>query len=113
MKSHASRPKQNYVRAQDVPTHKSISHQPETNYIQTPQKQKTRVSTRLEAGYSLNYKFWRRERDSNPRYLAVRLISSQVHSTTLPPLLIGSITAFECSEVEEYSRVFCNGKPHL
>ena len=29
---------------------------------------------------------WRRGRDSNPRNLAVRLISSQVHSTTLPPL---------------------------
>ena len=29
---------------------------------------------------------WRRGGDSNPRYLAVRLISSQVHSTTLPPL---------------------------
>ncbi len=29
---------------------------------------------------------WRRGRDSNPRYLAVRLISNQVHSTTLPPL---------------------------
>ena len=29
---------------------------------------------------------WRRGWDSNPRYLAVRLISSQVHSTTLPPL---------------------------
>jgi hypothetical protein len=31
--------------------------------------------------------FWRRGWDSNPRYLAVRLISSQVHSATLPPLL--------------------------
>ena len=30
---------------------------------------------------------WRRGWDSNPRYLAVRLISSQVHSATLPPLL--------------------------
>src|SRR5262249_45883886 len=29
---------------------------------------------------------WRRGWDSNPRYIAVRLISSQVHSTTLPPL---------------------------
>ena len=29
---------------------------------------------------------WRRGWDSNPRYLAVRLISSQVHSATLPPL---------------------------
>src|SRR5574343_324899 len=29
---------------------------------------------------------WRRGWDSNPRYLAVRLISNQVHSTTLPPL---------------------------
>ena len=40
-----------------------------------------------------------------------RLISSQVHSTTLPPLLIGSFTALECSEGKEYNRVFCNGKP--
>ena len=32
--------------------------------------------------------FWRRGWDSNPRYLAVRLISSQVHSTTLPPLQV-------------------------
>ena len=30
---------------------------------------------------------WRRGRDSNPRYLAAHLISSQAHSTTLPPLL--------------------------
>ena len=29
---------------------------------------------------------WRRGWDSNPRYLTVRLISSQVHSATLPPL---------------------------
>ena len=34
--------------------------------------------------------FWRRGWDSNPRYLAVRLISSQVHSTTLPPLQVGN-----------------------
>ena len=31
---------------------------------------------------------WRRGRDSNPRNLTVRLISSQVHSTTLPPLRV-------------------------
>ncbi len=31
---------------------------------------------------------WRRGWDSNPRYLSVRLISSQVHSTTLPPLRV-------------------------
>ena len=29
---------------------------------------------------------WRRGRDSNPRYLTAHLISSQAHSTTLPPL---------------------------
>ena len=29
---------------------------------------------------------WRRGRDSNPRYLAVHLISNQTQSTTLPPL---------------------------
>ena len=33
---------------------------------------------------------WRRGWDSNPRYLAVRLISSQVHSATLPPLRYSS-----------------------
>ena len=31
--------------------------------------------------------FWRRGRDSNPRNLAVHLISNQTQSTTLPPLL--------------------------
>ena len=35
--------------------------------------------------------YWRSGWDSNPRYLAVRLISSQVHSATLPPLLKGCI----------------------
>jgi hypothetical protein len=35
-------------------------------------------------------RFWRRGRDSNPRYaIHVRLISSQVHSTALPPLRRG------------------------
>ncbi len=29
---------------------------------------------------------WRRERDSNPRYLSVRRFSRPVHSTTLPSL---------------------------
>jgi hypothetical protein len=37
----------------------------------------------------------RRVRDSNPGYLAVRLISSQVHSTTLPTLLFVNPTGFE------------------
>src|ERR1035437_5024099 len=37
--------------------------------------------------------YWRRGWDSNPRYLAVRLISSQVQSTTLPPLRRGEILA--------------------
>lgn len=37
---------------------------------------------------SRGFVFWRRGWDSNPRYgETVRLISSQVHSTTLPPLL--------------------------
>ena len=36
------------------------------------------------------YVYWRRGWDSNPRYLAVRLISSQVHSATLPPLRYSS-----------------------
>ncbi len=35
----------------------------------------------------LRQNLWRRGWDSNPRYLAVRLISNQVHSATLPPLL--------------------------
>lgn len=39
-----------------------------------------------QANQSLGVWHWRRGWDSNPRYLAVRLISSQVHSTTLPPL---------------------------
>ena len=32
---------------------------------------------------------WRRERDSNPRYLAVQRFSRPPHSTTLPSLLLG------------------------
>ena len=36
---------------------------------------------------------WRRGRDSNPRLVAQRLISSQVQSTTLPPLRRGGILA--------------------
>ena len=39
--------------------------------------------TRLKENYA---KKWRRGRDSNPRSLAARLISSQLQSTTLPPL---------------------------
>ncbi len=31
---------------------------------------------------------WRRERDSNPRYLAVHSISNAAQSTTLPSLLV-------------------------
>tara|TARA_B100000674_G_scaffold28889_1_gene20331 strand:+ start:4919 stop:5080 length:162 start_codon:yes stop_codon:yes gene_type:complete len=31
----------------------------------------------------------RRERDSNPRYIAVRWFSRPVHSTTLPSLQVG------------------------
>ena len=40
--------------------------------------------------------FWRRGWDSNPRYLAVRLISSQVHSATLPPLQCGTTDSNSC-----------------
>ena len=36
-------------------------------------------------------KSWRRGRDSNPRNLAVHLISNQTQSTTLPPLLTRTI----------------------
>lgn len=37
---------------------------------------------------------WRRGWDSNPRYgVTVRLISSQVHSTTLPPLRVRRIAS--------------------
>lgn len=42
----------------------------------------------LDPSGSRGFVFWRRGWDSNPRYgETVRLISSQVHSTTLPPLL--------------------------
>ena len=44
---------------------------------------------------------WRRGWDSNPRYgETVRLISSQVHSTTLPPLhkLCDSVEALHYSQ---------------
>ncbi len=34
---------------------------------------------------------WRRGRDSNPRNLAVHLISNQTQSTTLPPLLTRTV----------------------
>ena len=44
------------------------------------------VKTGLKGPYFLAS--WRRGRDSNPRNLTVRLISSQVHSTTLPPLQV-------------------------
>jgi hypothetical protein len=46
----------------------------------------------------LRQNLWRRGWDSNPRYLAVRLISSQVHSATLPPLQCGKriLTAVDC-----------------
>src|SRR5574343_1790006 len=43
---------------------------------------------------------WRRGRDSNPRYLAVRLISNQVHSTTLPPLRGSEIIAQDMRWIE-------------
>ena len=46
----------------------------------TPENKKPQVNQLLRA------LFWRRGWDSNPRYLTVRLISSQVHSATLPPL---------------------------
>ena len=47
-------------------------------------KQRKKPTTNSVAGFL--YLAWRREWDSNPRYLAVRLISSQVHSATLPSL---------------------------
>ena len=37
---------------------------------------------------------WRRERDSNPRYLAVRRFSRPVYSTTLPSLLTNGSRRF-------------------
>jgi hypothetical protein len=43
--------------------------------------------------YTSRTRRWRRGWDSNPRYLAVRLISSQVHSTTLPPLHSSPVAA--------------------
>src|SRR3990167_7504188 len=63
---------------------------------------------------------WRRGRDSNPRYgVTVRLISSQVHSTTLPPLRSASTNSgahftsnlqfrAECSHAE-FKTTFANG----
>ncbi len=36
--------------------------------------------------------FWRRERDSNPRYLAANSFSRAARSTTLPPLHGDSIS---------------------
>lgn len=49
----------------------------------------------LDPSGSRGFVFWRRGWDSNPRYgETVRLISSQVHSTTLPPLLPCCFTAF-------------------
>ena len=40
--------------------------------------------------------FWRRERDSNPRYgETVRLISSQVQSTTLPSLRVSTTVFYQ------------------
>ncbi len=48
----------------------------------------TRRSPKLKrTPLRVSFLIWRRRRDSNPRYgSTVRLISSQVHSTTLPPL---------------------------
>src|SRR5574343_1767665 len=48
----------------------------------------------------LDVTMWRRGRDSNPRYLAVRLISNQVHSTTLPPLRGSEIIAQDMRWIE-------------
>ena len=49
---------------------------------------KTLTGVSKKADKEEQTKIWRRERDSNPRYLAVNLISSQAHSTTLPSLRI-------------------------
>ena len=40
----------------------------------------------------------------------VRLISSQVHSTTLPPLLIWSFCRMGCSKAKNYSRTLLDSK---
>jgi hypothetical protein len=64
------------------------------------------------AGFFIEY--WRRGWDSNPRYgKTVRLISSQVHSTTLPPLLDTAFAMVEYREAKNYIRVFDDGKPSL
>ena len=63
--------------------------------ISDHRKQKSPVNTGLTGHFGVYVGLgktnpWRRGWDSNPRYLAVRLISSQVHSATLPPLLCRS-----------------------
>ncbi len=100
--------------ARTISTHiKNTKSQFESKHMQTLQKQKTRISTGLEAGYFTELQILEEREGFEPSVRShARLISSQVHSTTLPPLLIGSITALECSEGKEYIRVFCNGKPH-
>lgn len=62
----------------------------DTTHIPRSQNEKP-----LDPSGSRGFVFWRRGWDSNPRYgETVRLISSQVHSTTLPPLLPCCFTAF-------------------
>ncbi len=59
-------------------------------------KSKTPQVSRL-AGFSVS---WRRGWDSNPRYgKTVRLISSQVHSTTLPPLRLPTALRFRSTSI--------------
>lgn len=56
----------------------------------------------LDPSGSRGFVFWRRGWDSNPRYgETVRLISSQVHSTTLPPLLPYCISRLVVSAKEK------------
>jgi hypothetical protein len=53
------------------------------------------------------FKFWRRGWDSNPRYgKTVRLISSQVHSTTLPPLRLPFRTFVKRVVAQRRTRVY-------
>ncbi len=53
-----------------------------------PSRQRRKRKSPCWQGLSHSKQEWRRGWDSNPRYLAVRLISNQVRSTTPPPLRV-------------------------
>lgn len=72
-----------------APTSRVIQQQPDQDGIPDGIPAKPEMKKALEI-QGLSSCIWRRGGDSNPRYaINVCLISSQVHSTTLPPLLGG------------------------